>query len=161
MNIMYYWSMCICLPVKDHFLPLAAWQSFCYFVCLGSICFFVPYRYGSRPEVCILARNLYCRMYCLLRECAVESGHLTREKKLMQKSRLGAQGVRLALLYTSQTLLGGPKVGLALAKLMLCHFPEKLPATTCESPSCWQKKEHCPCRWELTCLDYSLQELWL
>lgn len=92
-------------------------------------------------------------MYCLLRECAVEACasvslyirvsvcagkrvHLTREKKLMQKSRLGAQGVRLALLYTSQTLLGGPKVGLALAKLMLCHFPEKLPATTCESPSC-------------------------
>ncbi len=45
----------------------------------------------------------------------------------MQKSRLCAQGVRLACRYTSKTLLGGPKKELALAKLMLCHFPEKLP----------------------------------
>jgi len=49
------------------------------------------------------------------------------KKNLMQKSRLGAQSVRLAWLYTSKSLLGGPKEGLALAKLMLCHFPEKLP----------------------------------
>lgn len=45
----------------------------------------------------------------------------------MQKSRLCARGVRLAWHYTSKTLLGGPKKELALAKLMLCHFPEKLP----------------------------------
>lgn len=35
--------------------------------------------------------------------------------------------MRLAWHYTSKTLLGGPKKELALAKLMLCHFPEKLP----------------------------------
>lgn len=66
--------------------------------------------------------------------------HLTREKNLMQKSRLGAQSVRLAWLYTSKSLLGGRKEGLALAKLMLCHFPEKAAATTCESLTCWQKR---------------------
>lgn len=48
--------------------------------------------------------------------------------KKMQKSRLCAQGVRLAWHYACKTLLGGPKDELALAKLMLCHFPEKLPS---------------------------------
>lgn len=67
--------------------------------------------------------------------------HLTREPPPpMQKSRLCAQGVRLACHYTSKTLLGGPKKELALAKLML-SFPRKAAATTCESPSC---KEGCP-----------------
>lgn len=68
------------------------------------------------------------RMDCLLRECAFRLSVFICvcvcvtspvKKNLMQKSRLCAQGVRLACHYTSKTPLGGPK------KQLVCVISKK------------------------------------
>lgn len=102
----------------------------------------------SAKGACWRCRVLVCLYVCVCVTSPVK-----------KKSRLCAQGVRLAWHYTSKTLLGGPKKELALAKLMLCHFPEKLPPQPVSHRVADKGRGLSLLVRELTCWVYSLQEL--
>lgn len=114
---------------------------------------FMPYRYGSRPR-CVLWQWIYAAVQiqnglsakgvCFPPQCVYMRVCVTSpvKKNLMQKSRLCAQGVRLACHYTSKTPLGGPKKQLVcVISKKSCHH--NLLVTELLTNEC--------CRWTLTC----------